>query len=140
MVFVAGVNGLLGSQGVATLCIHGFEFLHLTTGNHDESHNDCEVHSCEDSENERSEAVVVGSEPCADHCTDIEIKGVDYETPVRIGFDMPSNPPVAEVDFNCYFSDTFAVSTTVRTLPPPRGPPRVNSITELCIKKTVLRL
>ena len=59
MVFVAGVNGLLGSRGVATLCIHGFEFLHLTAGNHDEKHSDCEEHSCEDSENEQSDAAVV---------------------------------------------------------------------------------
>lgn len=129
MILVAGFNGLLGSQGVATLCIHGTDFLHFTLESHNEENTTCGEHSCED------------SEPVKDSCTDIELKGVDNEAPQRNGFDGLPNPHLAELASNHFDSNIFAVATsTLQILPPPRGPPLPNSITQLCIKKTVLRL
>ena len=142
MVIVAGINGLLGGQGVATLCIHGVNYLHFTLESHDEEHNACEGHSCGGSEHDHSESsAVADSEPCEGPCTDIELKGVENEAPQRNAFDGFPSPSFTGLELSHYYSDTFSGATnTPKILPPPRGPPPLDTVTELCIKKTVLRL
>lgn len=142
MVLIAGINGLLGSQGIATLCIHGFEFIHLATENHEEKHNDCDTHQCDASESKEKEntPLITTSVECEDHCTDIELKGVDNEAPQRFGVDQLMKPAPAVFDYFHFLSQKVPTSGSFQKVPPARGPPLVNVMTELCIKKTVLRL
>ena len=142
MVLIIGINGMLGSQLVATLCTHGFESLHLTAGSHDEKHNDCREHSYGDPSQGHSETLAItDSEFCENYCTDIEIKGVDNEAPQRNGGDILPNPPITKLNPNHHYFNTFSFATSATLiLSPLRGPPPGDVVTELCIKKTVLRL
>lgn len=142
MVFIAGINGVFGGQGVATLCIHGFEFIHLAAGNHEKEHSDCDTHHCDGSETQENEhaPLVETSVECEDHCTDIELKGVDNEAPQRFGIDQLTKPAPADFDYFHFLSRKVPTSGSFQKVPPARGPPLVNVMTELCIKKTVLRL
>jgi hypothetical protein len=142
MVLIAGINGLLGGQGVATLCIHGFEFIHLAAGNHEEEGSECETHHCDGSESEgdKHASLLEGSIDCEDHCTDIELKGVDSEAPQRFGNEQLTKSTSSDFIHIYFFSRNVPTSGNIQKVPPARGPPPVNAMTELCIKKTVLRL
>lgn len=141
MVFVAGLNGVFGGSGIATLCIHGFNYIHLASGDHDQEHTECGgTDHCGESENSDNDIVLTSeSSDCEEHCTDIELKAVENECPPRTGIEkiLPLSfdfvHAFARIDLGYSSRDSWL-------MPPMRGPPLVNTLTELCIKKTVLRL
>lgn len=134
LALLTGWTGLLGNAGVAVLCIHGGKFIHFLNEGH-------EIECCGKIEGHPAKDLFSVSQlnEC-NHCFDLELKGVDGETLFRTGIkDIPvPRLAVSQVRFIDLVSSSFELSK--RTLPLLRAPPSVNTMTELFIKKTVLRL
>ena len=134
LALLTGWTGLLGSAGVAVMCIHGGDFLHFLNESH-------EVECCDENEEHLNQGVsaIIPFNEC-NHCFDFEIKGPSEDQFSRTSVKDIPVPTVAisQRSFTDLVSSAF--KTNKQILPSLRAPPSISTITELGIKKTVLRL
>ena len=130
---LTGWTGLLGSAGVAVLCIHGGDFLHFLNESHEVECNEKKEHYTRD-------IPTISALIEYNHCLDLEIKGTDVDPFSRTG--AKDVPAPAVTLYHRSFTDlvSSAFKTNKQILPLLRAPPSVTSMIDLGIKKTVLRL
>ena len=134
LALLTGWTGLLGGAGVAVLCIHAGDSIHFLN-------EGTEIECCD----EKKEHLIKGVPEISalfecNHCLDLEIKGTDEDSFSRTGAkDVPAQTvTVYQRSFTDLASSAF--KTNKQILPSLRAPPSISTITELGIKKTVLRL
>lgn len=141
MVLTSGINGLLGANGIANLCLHGSGVFHLTTADHSNSHSECSDHSCGSVRQDIPlQDYSAETDDCEKECTDITLKGFDSEPPQRSFFDSDYNQKIAWVYIHSFIEDISIEAIFELSFSPSIEPPPLNSFTELFVRKIVLRI
>lgn len=140
MVLTSGINGLLGANGIANLCLHGFGVFHITASDHHDSHSECSGHSCGSVDQDSFIEDTGIYEDCETECTDITLTGFDIEPPQRSFFDSDYDHKIAWVSIHSLIENITSEVIFELSFSPSIEPPPLNSVTELFVKKTVLRI
>ncbi len=134
LAILIGWTGMLGSSGVVVLCVHGGNTAHLLNRAHQNQCGDFLYMQIANGEARLSLSHVSAN------CFDFELKGVDDQCILPADKIAFSGPALAVSQTTYTDLPSFSFEISKRTLPFLRAPPSVDIMTELCVKKTVLRV
>ncbi|MDQ8184171.1 hypothetical protein [Pelagicoccus sp. SDUM812002] len=131
------LNVAAGHSGSMLFCEHESGESHLvSSGDHAADSHETACHQHDSTVHLNA----TGNE-CCDSCIDVEVGGDELQDLVRsTNQDRVSAPPVLSVEFFGFDSPELFDSGLASTLPATRAPPVGDSLTNLQIKRTVLRL